>query len=72
MELKRSLARYAEVRPENIAVANGFVPLLDAALRTLPIQPCLVPVPAFVEYRGILERAQIEVLPRGLTPSSDF
>jgi threonine-phosphate decarboxylase len=72
IELKRSLASYVGVRPENIVVANGFVPLLDAVLRTLPIQTCLVPVPAFVEYRRTLERTRVEVVPRGLTPGTDF
>jgi threonine-phosphate decarboxylase len=72
MELKRSLASYAGVRPENVVVANGFVPILDAVLRSLPIQKCLVPMPAFVEYRRTLERARVEVFPHGLTPNSDF
>src|ERR1700722_5671136 len=33
-ELKEALAEASEVLPENIAVANGFVPLLEAALRS--------------------------------------
>ena len=72
MELKQSLARYAGVQPENVAVANGFVPLLDAALRTLPVRRCLVPVPAFVEYRRALERSRVEMVPHILTADSDF
>ncbi len=72
MELRQSLARYAGVRPENVVVANGFVPLLDAALRVLPIRSCLVPVPAFVEYHRALERSCIEMIPHALTPDSDF
>ena len=72
MELRQALARYAGVRPENIAVANGFVPLLDAALRILPIRRCLVPVPAFVEYRRTLERSRVEVIPHILTADSAF
>jgi threonine-phosphate decarboxylase len=63
MELRPSLARYAGVRPENVVAANGFVPLLDTALRVLPIQSCLVPVPAFVEYRRTLERSRVEMIP---------
>lgn len=72
MELRQSLARYAGVRPQNVAVANGFVPLLDAALRVLPVQKCLVPVPAFVEYRKILERSRVEMIPYILAADSDF
>ena len=51
-ELKQSLARYASVNPDNIVVANGFVPLLDAALRALKIRQCFLPVPAFVAGGG--------------------
>ncbi len=70
--LKQSIARYVGVHPRNIAVANGFVPLLEAALRTLPIRRCLLPVPAFVEYRRALMRSQVEVTPYILTPESNF
>ena len=72
MELRQSLAGYAGVRPGNVVVANGFVPLLDAALRILPIRSCLVPVPAFVEYRRTLERSQVEMIPHILAADSAF
>lgn len=72
MELRQSLARYARVRPQNVAVANGFVPLLDAALRVLPVQKCLVPVPAFAEYRKTLERSRVEMIPYILAADSGF
>ena len=68
-ELRQSIARHLSVRPQNIIVANGFVPLLEAALRALPIRQCLLPVPAFVEYRKVLKRSHIEVTPYALTPS---
>jgi histidinol-phosphate/aromatic aminotransferase/cobyric acid decarboxylase-like protein len=32
VELKRALVRYVGVLPQNIAVANDFVPLLEATL----------------------------------------
>jgi threonine-phosphate decarboxylase len=72
IDLKRSIARYAGVASQNVAVSNGFVPLLEAALRALPIKSCLVPVPAFVEYRNALERARIEVIPHVLSPEDEF
>jgi threonine-phosphate decarboxylase len=72
MELRQSLAGYAGIRPENVAVANGFVPLLDATLRILPIRSCLVPVPAFVEYRRTLERSRVEIIPHTLEADSGF
>jgi threonine-phosphate decarboxylase len=71
-ELRQSLARYTNIRPDNVTVANGFVPLLDAALRILPVRKCLVPVPAFVEYRRVLERSKIEIVPHRLESSSNF
>jgi threonine-phosphate decarboxylase len=71
-ELRQSFARYAGVGTENVVAANGFVPLLDAVLRVLPIRRCLVPVPAFVEYRKTLERSHIEMVPRPLSPASSF
>ena len=71
-DLKRSLAVYAGTTPENILVANGFVPLLEATLRALDIRSCLLPVPAFVEYRRTLERMRVEVDPHTLNTGSCF
>jgi threonine-phosphate decarboxylase len=70
--LKASIARYAGVATQNITVANGFVPLLEAALRALPICRCLLPVPAFVEYRKTLDRAGVETVLCPLNPDSNF
>jgi threonine-phosphate decarboxylase len=72
LELRRALAGYAGIRPENVAVANGFVPLLDATLRVLNIRRCLMPVPAFVEYRRTLERSRVEIIPHVLEADSGF
>ncbi len=71
-ELKSSIASYAGTRQEHVVVANGFVPLLEAALRTLDIRSCLLPVPCFVEYRRTLRRAGIEVVPHALSAESCF
>ena len=71
-ELKESIASYAGIPTQNIAVANGFVPLLEAALRALPIRRCLLPVPAFAEYRKTLERANVEIVPYVLRTESRF
>ena len=72
LELKQSISQYSGVAPENIAVANGFVSLLEAALRTLKIRRCLLPVPGFVEYRRTLERAGVEVCLHELSTQSNF
>ena len=71
-DLKESVARYAGVSPQQVVVANGFVPLLEAALRILPIRNCLLPVPAFVEYRKALARAQVAIISFPLAPESNF
>jgi threonine-phosphate decarboxylase len=72
LALKRALAGYAGVGPEQIAVANGFVPLLQASLGSLPIRRCLLPVPGFGEYRRSLEHAGIEVVPVAVPASANF
>jgi len=71
-DLKISIARYAGTSPQNVIAANGFVPLLEAVLRTLPIRRCLLPVPAFVEYRKTLDRAGVEPVLYPLDPNSNF
>jgi threonine-phosphate decarboxylase len=71
-ELKRVLANRAGVTHDNICVANGFVPLLDAALRSLKIERCLLPVPCFSEYRRSLENSNVSVFPYFLLPKNDF
>jgi threonine-phosphate decarboxylase len=70
--LKASIAKYCSLTTQNLAVANGFVPLLECAIRTFKIKRCVLPVPAFVEYRRSLTRCGVEIIPHVLTPSSDF
>ena len=71
-ELKSCIAASAGVDAQTIAVANGFVPLLEATLRTLSLRRCLLPVPAFGEYRRTLERIGVAVTPYPLTPETGF
>jgi threonine-phosphate decarboxylase len=70
--LKQSIALYAGISPHNIVVANGFVPLLEAALRALHLRSCLLPVPAFAEYRRSLAHAGVQVQPFHLLSDSHF
>jgi threonine-phosphate decarboxylase len=70
--LKDSLAKHSHLVPQQIMVANGFVPLFECALRTLNIKRCLLPVPAFVEYRRSLTNCGVEISLHYLTPLSDF
>jgi threonine-phosphate decarboxylase len=72
LELKKTIADCVGVRPENIAIANGFVPLLEAALRLLRVERCLLPVPSFSEYRRTLENNDVAVIPYRLPSDKDF
>jgi threonine-phosphate decarboxylase len=72
VDLKHAISRYAGINEQNITVANGFVPLLEAALRVLSIKHCRMPVPAFVEYRKALVRGGVEVSTVELSPESCF
>jgi threonine-phosphate decarboxylase len=67
-ELKQSIGAHTGVPIDCISVGNGFVPLLQAALRITNIERCLLPVPAFSEYRISLEQAGIRVTPYPLEP----
>jgi threonine-phosphate decarboxylase len=71
-DLRISIARYASVDTQNVTVANGFVPLLEAVLHALKIRSCLLPVPAFVEYRKTLDRAGVETVLYPLNPALNF
>jgi threonine-phosphate decarboxylase len=71
-DLKRAISRYAEVNEQNVTVANGFVPLLEAAMRVLSTKHCRMPVPAFVEYRKALVRGGVEVSSLELSAKSGF
>jgi threonine-phosphate decarboxylase len=71
-EIKRAIASCVQVGAPNITVANGFVPLLEAVLRALPIRRCLLPVPSFVEYRKTLARAGVAIAPYARNADSRF
>jgi threonine-phosphate decarboxylase len=71
-DLKQGIADCTKVHPQNVVVANGFVPLLEAALRSLNIEHCLLPVPAFSEYRKTLENGKVAVTPYQLSPATNF
>jgi threonine-phosphate decarboxylase len=53
-DLKNALARYVGVHPGSICLANGVMPLFDAAVRALGLRKCLVSVPAFGQYERVL------------------
>ena len=72
LALRTNLETYAAVSAGNIVVANGIVPLMSASLRAMEVRRCLLPVPAFGEYRRILERESIEFHTYPLDPNADF
>ena len=72
VSLRRAIAASVSVDPSSISIANGFVPLLEAALRALPIRSCLLPMPAFNEYQPALQRARIHFSPYCLRAQSGF
>lgn len=71
-ELRISLGGYAAIPPANVLVANGVASLIDATLSALGSRRCLVPVPAFGEYRRILEKCGVEIHPYSLSPELEF
>jgi threonine-phosphate decarboxylase len=71
-ELRQNLAAHTGTDIEGITVANGFVPLLEACLRSITPRRCLLPVPAFNEYRKVLENAGIAVIPYPLSSEASF
>jgi threonine-phosphate decarboxylase len=72
VELKHAIAEHTGGQPENIAVANGFIPLLEASMRSRKIKHCLLPVPSFSEYRNALKNANISVTPYHLSEYEGF
>ena len=72
IELRQSIATYAGVSPANVAVANGFVPLLQVALQSAKVRRCLIPVPCFSEYSRTLLQMGVSIAALPLDPSTNF
>jgi threonine-phosphate decarboxylase len=70
--LKEAIAAYAQVDVQAISIASGVMPLLGAALCALRPQQCLVPVPAFTEYRKVLDTCGVEYLTFSSTQETGF
>ncbi len=70
--LRLTVANYANVPVANVVVGNGMVPLLSATLRAMGAQRCMLPVPAFGEYRRTLEREGVSVEPWPLNEAAGF
>lgn len=70
--LKEAIAAYAQVDAQAIAIGSGVMPLLGAALSALQPHRCLVPVPAFTEYRKVLDTCGVECCTITLTQETEF
>ena len=70
--LKEAIAAYADVVVPTIAIGSGVMPLLGAAVSALRLRRCLVPVPAFAEYRKVLGACGAECCTLTLTPDTDL
>jgi threonine-phosphate decarboxylase len=70
--LKETIAESTGVQPGDVAVANGFAPLLMAALQSRKIERCLLPVPSFSEYRTALENSGVAIIPYRLSQDKGF
>ncbi len=70
--LREAVAGFVAVPVACCAVANGFAPLLAATAQALAVRRCLLPVPAFGEYRRVLEQAGVEVIALPLRAEDDL
>jgi threonine-phosphate decarboxylase len=70
--LREAVAEFASAAMDCCSVANGFAPLLAATAQALAVRRCLLPVPAFGEYRRVLEQAGVEVVTLPLSAEGDF
>ncbi|MEW6387453.1 MAG: threonine-phosphate decarboxylase CobD [Thermodesulfobacteriota bacterium] len=61
LELRRDLAAYHRLTPEQILVGNGSTELIYLAVRALRPRKALIVAPAFSEYEQALEVAQVPV-----------
>lgn len=70
--LIQAIAQYSGVDPGSICIANGVMPLLDAALRASGLRRCLVLVPAFGEYQRVLRSCGTERITFALREQDNF
>ena len=70
LELRKDLAGFYGVKPQNLLVDNGSVSLIYLIPRALGLKKALIPVPAFSEYEKAARLAGGEV--KFLKPKADF
>ena len=70
--LRSAIGRAVGLDAGQVAVGNGFAPLLEASVRAAGVRRCLLPVPCFGEYRTVLERMGVAVTTLQLDPEEGF
>lgn len=69
--LRTALSTFLDVEPEAIVVGNGAAALLETALLS-GVRRCVVPIPAFSEYRRALNALGAELVAVPLDPAANF
>jgi threonine-phosphate decarboxylase len=72
LELKKALAAYHGLRPEEVLVGNGSTELIYLAARALRPREALIVAPAFSEYEHALKVAQVPVEFQVTTEAQNF
>ena len=70
LELRKDLAGFYRVKPQNLLVDNGSVSLIHLIPRALGLRSALIPIPAFSEYEKAARLARGEV--KFLKPKADL
>jgi threonine-phosphate decarboxylase len=70
--LRAAISTHLGISESSIAVANGSAALLDAAIRGVGPKRCILPTPAFSEYRRALDSAHCVALEFPLEPQRNF
>ena len=72
LELRRELAVYHQLSPEQILLGNGSTELIYLAARALSPRQALIVAPAFSEYEHALEVSQVPVAFQVTTEAQKF
>ena len=71
-QLRRAIARYHGIAPEQVLCGNGSLSLIHLIPRCLKSKKVLIPNPTFSEYATAVEAAGGEVVPFRLKESNGF
>jgi threonine-phosphate decarboxylase len=71
-QLRRAIARYHGIAPEQVLCGNGSLSLIHLITRSLKPKKVLIPIPTFTEYAAAVEAAGGEVVPFRLKERNGF